>query len=136
MRCVRRPLAHFGVLLLSLAGTAAGGDCPAIDPPRGPVTSCPAIDPVAKPAAGGLRIFLDRRTGRVRPPTVAEARALVDAGGRGVEYLVPLEVVVSPDGMRSVDLKGAFEYHIEMRRAPDGTLRARCVPGDAGESKP
>src|SRR5262245_29689253 len=134
MRRFRRPIALFGVLCL-FAGTALGADCPAIDPPRSESASCSAIDPVAKPAAGGLRIFLDRRTGRVRPPTLAEARALVDAGGRGVEYLEPLEVVVSPDGMRTVDLKGAFEYRIEMRRATDGTLRARCVPGDSGEPK-
>jgi hypothetical protein len=132
MRRVRPPLASLGVLFV-FAGTAFGADCPAIDPPRFAAASCPAIDPVAKPSSGGLRIFLDRRTGRVRPPTLAEARALVEAGGRGVEYLEPLEVVVSPDGMRSVDLKGAFEYRLEMRRAPDGTLRARCVPADSGE---
>jgi hypothetical protein len=132
MRRVLRPLAPLGILFV-FAPTALGADCPAIDPPRVAAANCPAIDPVAKPAAGGLRIFLDRRTGRVRPPTVAEARALVDAAGRGVEYLEPLEVVVFPDGMRSVDLKGAFEYRIEVRRAPDGTLRSRCVPGDSAE---
>jgi hypothetical protein len=131
-RFVRRPLLPAALLLFAAAGR--GAECPAVDPPRSRTATCPAIDPVAR-AAAGLRIFLDRRTGRVRPPTPAEARSLFDAGGRGVEYLEPLEVIVSPDGMRSVDLKGAFEYRIEMRHAPDGTLRARCVPGDSGEPK-
>ncbi len=123
-----------GVLLLVAAAFAPGADlpprdCPAIDPPA-TVRVCPAVDPV-RPAGAGLRIFLDRRNGRVRPPTPEEARALVESGGRGVEYLEPFEIVVSPDGMRSVNLKGAFQASIEMRREPDGSLRTRCAPAGA-----
>jgi hypothetical protein len=124
------------VILLGAAPLLASAaqplpDCPAIDPPLPPRT-CPAIDPVRPAPRAGLRVFLDRRTGRVRPPTPEEARALVESAGRGVEYLEPLEIVVSPDGMRSVDLKGAFEARIEVRRNPDGSISERCVPGSAG----
>ena len=87
------------------------------------------------PGTRALRVFLDRRTGRVRPPTPEEARALFESAGKSVEYLEPLEIVVSPDGTRSVDLKGAFEARIEVRRAPDGSLSTRCAPDGASEPR-
>lgn len=107
-------------------------DCPAIDPVPTFEPSCPAADPVGPV---GLRIYLDRRTGRVRAPTPEEARALFEAGGRGIENLEPLEVIVHPDGMRSVDLKGAFEQQVVLRRNPDGSITIRCMPGPAAEQK-
>ena len=85
--------------------------------------------------SAGLRIFLDRRTGRVRAPTPEEARALVESGGRGVEFLEPLEIVVHPDGMRSVDLKGAFSSRVVARRNPDGSITKRCLPKGADAEK-
>ena len=104
-------------------------ECPPIDPPARE-TTCPAADPIA-PRAPGLRVFLDRRTGRIRPPTLAEIRALAEVSGRSVEHLEPIEVVVYPDGTRRVDLKGAFEAQVRIRRRPDGSLEARCVTGGA-----
>ena len=91
------------------------------------------MDRVGKAA---LRIFLDRRTGRLRAPTPEEARALFESGGRGVEDLEPIEIVVHPDGMRSIDLKGAFSSAVVSRRNPDGSLSTRCVPaGPATEPR-
>jgi hypothetical protein len=115
-----------------LAAPGRSADCPAVDPPP---RICPAIDPVTPVRRAGLRIFLDRRTGRVRPPTPEEARALFETGGRSVEYLEPLEVVVSPDGMRSIDLKGAFESRLEVRRRPDGSLDVQCRTGGPEEPR-
>ena len=104
-------------------------ECPAVDPPPvSPARDCPAVDRVG---GGGLRVFLDRRTGRVRAPTPEEARALVESGGRGVEFLEPLEIVVHSDGMRSVDLKGAFSSRVVARRNSDGSVILRCSPQGA-----
>lgn len=64
----------------------------------------------------------------MRAPTLEEIRALAAEGTSGAEYLEPLEVVVYPDGMRSVDLKGAFEFRVVAKRNADGSLSARCLP--------
>jgi hypothetical protein len=108
---------------------AGGGECPATDVP-GPSARvwCPPIDRAGPPARAALRVFLDRRTGRLRAPTPEEARALVETGGAGPEYLEPLEVVVHPNGMRSVDLKGAFSFNVVTRKNPNGSVSTRCVP--------
>ena len=112
--------------LLPFSAGARPAECPAIDPPA--AATCPAIDPI-RPRAAGLRVFLDRRTGRIRPPTLAEIRELAEARGRAAEYLEPIEVVVEPDGTRRVDLKGAFEAQVVVRRRPDGSLETRCLTG-------
>jgi len=121
-------------LCLAAIGPSAGlsiepRECPAIDSPS-PASApyCPAVDPVGR---ASLRVFLDRRTGRLRAPTPEEARALFEARGRGVEYLEPLEVVRHPDGMRSVNLKGAFASQIVAHKNPDGSVSTRCVPAGA-----
>jgi hypothetical protein len=112
--------AAFGVCV------ASGADCPPIDSPPATVTAyCPAVDRVGK---AGLRIFLDRRTGRLRAPTREEARALIESGGLGIDGLEPIEIVVHPNGMRSADLKGAFSYEVVSRRNADGSLSMRCIP--------
>jgi hypothetical protein len=87
------------------------------------------VDRVGKAA---LRIFLDRRTGTLRPPTPDEARALFESGALAVEGLEPIEIVVHPNGMRTVDLKGAFSYAVVSRRNPDGSLSTRCIPTGSG----
>ncbi len=110
-------------------------DCPAIDPPVAFLEHfCPAVDP---PGRVGLRVFLDRKTGRIRAPTPEEARALFEAGGGAVEDLEPLEIVLHPDGMRSVELKGAFSFQVVLSRNPDGSFTTRCIPsaGTAAEEK-
>ncbi|MGH9366992.1 MAG: post-PEP-CTERM-1 domain-containing protein [Thermoanaerobaculia bacterium] len=123
------------ILVFPVSADAA--ECPAIDPPlaaevpQRPETTdrhCPAVDPVGR---ARLRVFLDRRTGRLRAPTPEEARALYESSGPAVEYLEPLEVVTHPNGMRSVDLKGAFSFRAVTRRNPDGSLSTVCRPAAA-----
>jgi hypothetical protein len=126
-------LALSATLFLAAIGSSPGvsiepRECPAIDPPAASAPYCPAVDPVGR---ASLRVFLDHRTGRVRAPTPEEARALFEARGRQVEYLEPLEVVRHPDGMRSVDLKGAFSSRVLAHKNPDGSVSTRCVPPGA-----
>ncbi|HEY7113468.1 MAG TPA: hypothetical protein VIA45_11100 [Thermoanaerobaculia bacterium] len=131
---LRRSAAVAALALALAGGRASGRHCENVDPPTRPPGECPAIDPVPNRSVGmGLRVFLDRRTGRVRPPTLGEIRALAAAGGGVVDYLEPLEIVVYPDGMRSVDLKGAFEFRAVARRNPDGSFSARCLPPGTSE---
>lgn len=125
-----------GLALLALLARSSipAENCPAVDPtPAPPERVCPAVDRIR---TASLRVFLDRRTGRVRAPSPEEARALFESGGRDTEGLELLEIVVHPDGMRSVDLKGAFSSRVVLRRNPDGTLTMRCLPpGSGGEEK-
>jgi len=99
----------------------------------GPVV-CPAIDhpaAVASPAPG-IRAAIDPATGALRPPT-AEERTAASARKRAAraETMRNLEVVVHPNGMKTVDLGDAFLFDVVVETAPDGTIGYRCVPGAA-----
>lgn len=94
------------------------------DPRRAPEVAtgqkCPALDP-ATPA---LRVFVDPRTGRIRPPAVGEARKLFAVPSRDARTY---PVVLLPDGTKIVDLDDAFMNYVYVERAPDGSVRSRCV---------
>ena len=72
-------------------------------------------------------------TGQLRPPTREEAAALASAAeAEAAPEAAPVfEVVEHPDGMKSVDLKGAFAYSTVVTRNADGSVTFRCVPGAA-----
>jgi hypothetical protein len=40
-------------------------------------------------------------------------------------------VVVAPNGMKTVELDDAFDMSVLAVREPDGSIRYRCVPGNA-----
>ncbi len=97
--------------------------------PAAPDALCPANDAFAFP---GLRAFIDPQTGQLRQPTPEEAAQLgAAAHAARIRALSELEVVVHPDGMRSVDLKDAFQTDLVARRNPDGSLSIGCVPPGA-----
>lgn len=129
--------ARLSVLLVVAASTAGAADCPAVDPtPARPASGTSYCPPIDRPGTAGLRLFVDRRSGRLRAPTAEEARALIESGGRGAEYLEPIEIVVHPNGMRTVDLKGAFSYELVTRRNADGSFSTTCRPvGSKSEEK-
>jgi hypothetical protein len=76
-----------------------------------------------------VRAFIDPQTGALRTPT-AEERSAVAARRRAAraESVRNLQVVVHPDGMRSVDLGDAFLFDVVVQRQPDGSIGYRCVP--------
>jgi hypothetical protein len=93
--------------------------------------ACPAIDPPAVTARSqtGLRVFRDPETGQLRQPTREEAAELARAETEAAQESEPIFVVVEhPDGMRSVDLQGAFMQSVVVTRNADGSLTFRCVP--------
>ena len=106
------------------------------DPP-----ACPAIDPPTllrqgfggqARGQGGLRAFRDPATGELRKPTAEEAAAAARAEAQASpERQLVFEVVVHPDGMKTVDLQGAFMAAAVATRNPDGSITVRCVPAAA-----
>jgi hypothetical protein len=98
-----------------------------------PVSSpaCPADDGVGR---AGLRAFIDPQTGQLREPTPEEAAELAAAvHAARLQALSELEVVVHPDGMKSVDLKDAFMIDLVARRNPDGSFSIGCLPPGVSE---
>ena len=95
---------------------------------------CPAEESAGQ---GGFRAFIDPATGELREGTPEEQRAL-SAGARteaSNAAEIP-EMVVYPDGMIVVDLKGQFMQSVTVVRNPDGSLSTRCGPQSAAAPKP
>ena len=88
---------------------------------------CPAE---ATAGGAGLRAFIDPATGELREGTPEEQRALSNgARAESSNAVESPEVVVYPDGMVVVDLKGNFMQSIVVVKNPDGSLSTRCGPG-------
>jgi hypothetical protein len=98
-------------------------------------TACPADDGVGR---AGLRAFIDPQTGQLREPTPEEAAQLAAAvRASRLQALSELEIVVHPDGMKTVDLKDAFLIALVARRNADGSLSIGCLPpGASGPPSP
>jgi len=96
--------------------------------------ACPADDAVGR---AGLRAFIDPQTGQLREPTPEEAAQLAAAAHASrLQALSELEIVVHPDGMKSVDLGDAFLIDLVARRNPDGSLSIDCLPPGASGTPP
>jgi len=74
------------------------------------------------------KITIDAQTGKLRKPTVEEARALVETiTGLTNRSAKGLRVERAANGMRKVDLQGRFQTVILAKPNPDGTNEVRCV---------
>ena len=95
---------------------------------------CPADETLRQ---GGFRAFIDPETGELREGTPEEHRAL-SAGARteAANAAEIPEMVVYPDGMVVVDLKGQFMQSVTVVRNPDGSLSTSCGPRPAAAPKP
>jgi hypothetical protein len=93
----------------------------------------PAPKKQSPPAAAGWRAFRDPATGKLREPTPEEARELSRREARKSVAPATFEVVVHPDGTKSVDLKGAFAMSLVARRHPDGSITYECRGGRRAE---
>jgi hypothetical protein len=113
--------------LLTLLGMAAAGYEPLGAAERPPKKKDPAA------ASAGWRAFRDPATGKLREPTPEEARELSRRDAQKSAAPTAFEVVVHPDGMKSVDLKGAFTMSLAARRNPDGSISYECRSGNGTE---
>ena len=74
------------------------------------------------------KITIDAQTGRLRKPTVEEARALVDTlTGLTNRSTKGLHVEKAENGMSKVDLQGRFQTVVLAKPNADGTNEVRCV---------
>jgi len=97
-----------------------------------PPATAKAKAPASEPA---MRVFIDPQTGQLREPTPEEARALSEAVRKAAApEPEDFEPVRHPDGMVSVDLKGAFMSHVIAQRNPDGSFSAWCVPAPRADA--
>ena len=90
--------------------------------------------PAVSRSVAGLKVFVDRATGRLRPPTPAEARRLAE----GLREMLSqseegLEIVRHPNGMLSVDLQGRFQNAAVATMEADGGVVLHCAH-DAGSA--
>jgi hypothetical protein len=80
--------------------------------------------------AGGLVVFIDPVTGKIRQPDAAEIGQLVSPGGVKVQPPKPLVQVALPGGGFMVKLDSSFESYSVVTRSPDGKLVMDCVTGE------
>lgn len=83
------------------------------------------------PAAGGLVVFIDPATGKIRQPTPAEIGSLISPPA-AVTPLVrkPLVTWSGPGGTVGVVLDRSFDSYMVVTKKPDGKLAMDCVVGD------
>lgn len=74
------------------------------------------------------KITVDAATGKLRKPTVEEARALVSAlTGLTDRSSKGLKVEKGPKGLKKVDLRNRFQSVVLAKPNDDGTSEIRCV---------
>ena len=87
----------------------------------------------AAPAAGGLVVFIDPVTGKIRQPEAAEIGGLVSplaAPGAAAPLVeTPLVMKYGPAGAVGVVLDSRFESFMVVTKKPDGTLSMDCLDG-------
>jgi hypothetical protein len=89
----------------------------------------PPGEPGAR-AAGGLVVFIDPVTGKIRQPDAAEIGSLVsppEAVTPPAEE--PLVMKIGPGGAVGVVLDSRFESFMVVTKTPDGKLAMECVAG-------
>ncbi|MFL6660416.1 MAG: post-PEP-CTERM-1 domain-containing protein [Massilia sp.] len=90
----------------------------------------------AEPVEDGMTVVRDAQTGKLRPPTAAEVRAL---RSKKVQPLLtnvaPVKSTVRPDGTRRIDLGERALVYAVISRSADGKLTGHCVSGEAAATK-
>lgn len=110
------------------------------EPPPPPATkAAPATGPKAAPApaapasraTGGLVVFVDPVTGKIRQPDAAEIGALTapPPGAAAPPAEAPLEMRFGPGGAVGLVLDSRYESFVVVTKQPDGTLATSCVTG-------
>lgn len=103
---------------------------PAAKAPAAPAPTKPAT--VAPQGAGGVMVFKDPVTGKIRQPEPGEVESLLSSGQKSLQSLVPpaAEPFRSPAGA-GIGLRIGEESmsYMVVTKAPDGKLKKSCVTG-------
>lgn len=123
-------------LLVALVALPVSAAEEAPEAPAPTVASQVASGEVSFPVTvAGMQVSIDPKTGRLRPPTPAEAKALAAAFQKAFapNRLASKQVVVHKDasGMMTaqVDFSLLDQYVVEVQE--DGTVVSRCVDGNS-----
>ena len=145
---MKRNVSRGALLLLVLtvcampAGAAQKSSKTRPKPPSKPVAAAPAAVGPECPAEesvgqSGFRAFIDPETGELREGTPEEQRALSSGAQTLSANAVEIpEMVVYPDGMVVVDLKGQFMQSLTAVRNADGSLSIGCAPAAGKPAAP
>ena len=107
---------------LGVAGIAWAQKSPAPAPPT---------DDVQSITVGGQTVSIDPRTGRLRPPTTEEARAIAQALLRDYDRSIGrLNVLQHDDGMLSVELPESYMDVMVLTMLPGEIPMIYCVQGE------
>ena len=108
-------------------GRADGPEKPAGTAPKD--TGAPAAASAVTP--GGLTVFIDPDTKKIRPPEPGEMERLVKGEARR-PLTAPRALVNLPPGAGvGLALDSSYEMFMVVTKQADGTLAASCVTGDA-----
>jgi len=143
------PRSRFLLTLAILAAAAvyavAADQPPVLQDSKNAVQS-PGKEPVKKPAgddrtggktagatplvpAGGVVVFIDPATGKIRQPDASEIGGLVPPAGPAPKALAPA-LIQGPGGAVGVRLGEDSLAYMVVTAAPDGKLATDCVTGD------
>jgi hypothetical protein len=116
------------VILAIVAGAIASSRTTKTKPTNVQVQSAASDDNDTTVQFANQKITIDSQTGKLRKPTVDEARALVETiTGLTNRSSKGLQVEEAANGMKKVDLQGRFQTVVLAKPNPDGTNEIRCV---------
>ncbi len=91
--------------------------------------------PYAAPGSAGMIVGFDPETGQLGMPTTEQLKEIQMAEDPMNWSDEGLEVVIHPDGSKSIDVQGRFMESSVVRMGPDGKLHFDCVQGEAAAKK-
>lgn len=128
-----RALLVVPLMVLSASFALAQQAPPRPDARKAPEAGKKAAPPPGTPAAssaGGLVVFIDPVTGKIRQPDASEIGSLVPPPAAETPLVEePLVMKLGPGGAVGVVLDSRFESFIVVTKTPDGKLATDCVTG-------
>jgi hypothetical protein len=126
------------VALGVVAALGASGACAQVtsltaDPHNGSATEmtvAPRAETRSVAPGGGVVVFIDPTTRKVRQPDAAEIGRLLPPPAAKALVSPPLTTKTGPGGAVGVVLDSSFDSFMVVTKKPDGTLAMDCVTGD------
>lgn len=124
-------------LVIAAALAASGALAQVVSQAPGPqngsdaeTTLAPRTETRSAPTGGGVVVFIDPTTGKIRQPHAAEIGSLIRPQAAKPLVSLPLATKTGPGGAVGVVLDSSFDSFVVATKKPDGTLAMDCVTGD------
>ncbi|MBZ5586499.1 MAG: choice-of-anchor J domain-containing protein [Acidobacteriia bacterium] len=129
-----RWIAIAAIVAFGVSGFGADSGKPAPKPPR--TQAAKAAKPAAHPAAaGGVRVFIDPATGKIREPEPGEVQPLAPLGAQAMRAGPADAQTLQVNGLSGMRLDDSQLIYSVATRNPDGTISVECVKGAANAGK-